>query len=132
MTNPFNNPFGAHEPDRTPSPLPEWQPIHPAPTAAPRPISVVSKVFGWILLLFGALITIAALVDWSKPGMSIGMTFFGLTFVLVGQTMIWRTLPWRIAGPVAGVLMVISLLIVGATSEPSADHAAAHPITVIG
>lgn len=131
MTNPFTNPFGARQPDRTDGPLSEWQPIDPAPTAVSRPIPVVAKVIGWILLLFGALITIAALVDWSKPWMSIGMALFGLAFVLVGHTMIWRRLPWRTAGPIAGVLLVICFAIVGATSDPVPNQAAAQPLTVI-
>ncbi|MGB3699199.1 MAG: hypothetical protein WBA05_17370 [Gordonia sp. (in: high G+C Gram-positive bacteria)] len=123
MTNPFDNPFG--QPPNRPAPPPSSAPAPHAPapyaTAVPGPLSGVRKVGGWVVLLFGALIVIAALVDWSQPGMSVAMTFFGAAFVLTGATMIWQRLPWRIAGPAAGILLVICFGIVAATTEPAAE-----------
>lgn len=134
MTNPFNNPFGVPPPEPEPtqpignpfgvplqSPESATPAIDPTPTAVPGPMRLVRKIGGWVLLVFGVLVVVAALVDWSAPGMSVGMTFFGAAFAVVGSTLIWQKLPWRIAGPVAGVLMVISLIIVGATDYPAAE-----------
>ncbi|MGB3302971.1 MAG: hypothetical protein WBA98_09780 [Gordonia sp. (in: high G+C Gram-positive bacteria)] len=138
MTNPFSNPFEPPDFDApqtspsvpTPTPAQQRYPDQPAytgqATGLPRPGQTLLKVLGWVILLFGALITIAALTDWSEPGMAVAMTFFGLAFIVAGSTMIWKKLPWRIAGPMIGVLVVICFVIVGFTA-PDPDTTSSTP-----
>ncbi|MDR2280195.1 MAG: excalibur calcium-binding domain-containing protein [Gordonia sp. (in: high G+C Gram-positive bacteria)] len=117
MTNPFANPF---DPSNTGgggfNPPPPTPPVPPPPAPGPsepnRP-GTAAKIGGWVLLVLGAIGVLASFTAWSEPMQAIGQLLFWGAVGFLGSTLIWRRWPWKIGGPVAGGLIVVSFVLIG-------------------
>ncbi|WP_157851057.1 hypothetical protein [Gordonia phthalatica] len=71
-------------------------------------------VIGWVLLAFGAIGAIASI----PAGSGFGGVLIGLAFAFAGAAIVWRFLTWKIATPIAVVLLFIG----GALSPKPAEE----------
>lgn len=117
MTNPFQNPFAPPSPPGDAPPVPGPTPTSPpAPTRSTR----VRKGFGWAFLALGVLCILAAQTEWGVPREAISMTLLSVAFIVLGVTMVWKPITWKVAGPAIAVVLVASVI----ASPPSEEHPA--------
>lgn len=106
-------------------------PYLPPPDPPGNPRSTAAKVFGWILLVLGALGALGGLMSGTGFGGRIGGLLVGLAIAALGAMLLWRFTSWKLAGPGAALALVLGVLMSPtAPKEPTPASGLVGPTSV--